>query len=112
LQDAMTLASASSQTTVTVNGSSYAETVTIAKNIKFAGTASVNSFILNSGETIASPSTVISTAITVNSGAKLQHAMTLASSSAQTTITAGAASYAETVTINRSVKFVGTATVT
>jgi hypothetical protein len=114
IQDAMTLASSTAQTTITVAASSSSETVTITKNILFVGTTKVTKFILSAGAAIASPSDVTSTAISLASGVNLQDAINLASTSAMTIITlpGGPNSYAETVTLSKNIRLSGTSTTT
>ena len=102
LQDAMYLASAASQTSVNLQGSSYAETVTIGTAVRFTGTtATASAIVLNSGASIATGGSLTTTNVTVNTSAKVADALALASPLAQTTVTIAAGVYNDDVTVAR-----------
>ncbi len=111
IADALTLVSA--EGTINIAAGAYGEDITINKNIKLVGTGdpTTTSFTLTNGATLVSGTTGI-TAATINvdqvgaTGAKIADALTLVAAGG--TINAGAGTYAEDVTINKSAQLVGT----
>jgi hypothetical protein len=105
IQKAVDLAAASGSVINVVTALSYAESVTIGKNLTFAiasGAVTVNSFTLASGAVVAfsGAGTISSPAVAVQAGARIQDGVALAAASG--TISVGNGVFAQNVTIAKS----------
>ena len=105
IQEAVTKATAGDA--IDIAAGDYAEDVVIDKNLVLTGTGdpTATSFTLNSGVDVAGSSGITAATINVNSGAKIQDGILLASSGE--TVNVGIGTYADTLTVNKSVTIDG-----